>query len=209
VRRSVAGGLWGLPGIEWQQLFRVRVASVDLDLTWACAGQFEIEIASLGIGIGPRVEGLLAKLAALTLRSLLRLGPRHPGSAAVLGSGVLGLDAAVGHNLYDTCCLLMTRKTFGKTISDRPITDGQIDELVAKAEAGYPVEETVKGADNRRSLTAEVLDGVIRTPAVEKPALSDAQRSERLRRLAERLRRLDGLDREVLKHLERLTGDEE
>lgn len=50
---------------------------------------------------------------------------------------------------------------------------------------------------------------MIRTPTVEKPALSDGQRAERLRLLAKRLRRPDGLDREVLKHLEQLTGDEQ
>jgi|GEM_PF-3221929 len=35
----------------------------------------------------------------------------------------------------------MSGKSFGKTISGRPITDGLIDELVARAEEGYPVEE--------------------------------------------------------------------
>lgn len=34
-------------------------------------------------------------------------------------------------------------------------------------------------------------------------------RSERLRRLAERLGRADGLDRDVLERVERLTGDEQ
>jgi hypothetical protein len=45
-------------------------------------------------------------------------------------------------------------------------------------------------------------------PTPEKPALSDEQRAERLRLLAERLRRPDGLDRETLKHIEQLTGAE-
>lgn len=44
-------------------------------------------------------------------------------------------------------------------------------------------------------------------PTAEKPALSDAQRAARLRRLAERLHRPDGLDREALRHIEQLTGD--
>lgn len=47
------------------------------------------------------------------------------------------------------------------------------------------------------------------TPTAEKPALSDAQRIERLRLLAKRVRRPDGLDRDALKHIEQLTGDEQ
>jgi hypothetical protein len=47
------------------------------------------------------------------------------------------------------------------------------------------------------------------TPTAEKPALSEAQRTERLRLLAKRLRRADGLDRDVLKRIEQLTGDEQ
>ncbi|HEX2708419.1 MAG TPA: hypothetical protein VHM66_10480 [Solirubrobacterales bacterium] len=46
------------------------------------------------------------------------------------------------------------------------------------------------------------------TPTAEKPALSDEQRAERLRLLAERLRRPDGFDRDTLKHIEKLTGAE-
>jgi hypothetical protein len=46
------------------------------------------------------------------------------------------------------------------------------------------------------------------TPTAEKPALSDEQRAERLRLLAERLRRSDGLDRDTLKHIEQLTDAE-
>ena len=42
-------------------------------------------------------------------------------------------------------------------------------------------------------------------PTPEKPALSDEERAERLRLLAERLRRPDGLDRDTLKHVEQLT----
>ena len=45
-------------------------------------------------------------------------------------------------------------------------------------------------------------------PTPEKPALSDEQRAERLRLLAERLRRPDGLDRDTLKHIEQLTDAE-
>jgi len=46
----------------------------------------------------------------------------------------------------------------------------------------------------------------IPTPA--KPALSEEQRAERLRLLAERLRSPDGLDRDTLKHVEQLTDTE-
>ena len=46
------------------------------------------------------------------------------------------------------------------------------------------------------------------TPTAEKPALSEDQRAKRLRLLAERLRRPDGLDRDVLKCIEQLTDDE-
>ncbi len=46
------------------------------------------------------------------------------------------------------------------------------------------------------------------TPTAEKPALNDKERAERLRRLAERMFSPDGLDRDTLKHIERLTGNE-
>jgi hypothetical protein len=46
------------------------------------------------------------------------------------------------------------------------------------------------------------------TPTAEIPALSDAERAERLQRLAERMFSPDGLDRDTLEHIEQLTGDE-
>jgi hypothetical protein len=46
------------------------------------------------------------------------------------------------------------------------------------------------------------------TPTAEKPALSDEERAERLRRLAERMFSPDGLDRDTLEHIEQLTGNE-
>jgi hypothetical protein len=46
------------------------------------------------------------------------------------------------------------------------------------------------------------------TPTAETPALSDAERAERLRRLAERMFSSDGLDRDTLEHIEQLTGDQ-
>jgi len=42
-----------------------------------------------------------------------------------------------------------------------------------------------------------------------KPKLTDAERAERLKLLAERLRDPDGLDRETLAQVERLTADEQ
>ena len=47
------------------------------------------------------------------------------------------------------------------------------------------------------------------TPTADAPVLTDDQRTERLRLLAERLRSPNGLDRETLKRIEQLTGDEE
>lgn len=47
------------------------------------------------------------------------------------------------------------------------------------------------------------------TPTGETPPLSDEQRAERLRLLAERLRSRDGLDRDTLKRIEHLIGDDQ
>jgi len=47
------------------------------------------------------------------------------------------------------------------------------------------------------------------TPTAETPPLSDEQRAERLRLLAERLRSRDGLDRDTLERIEHLTGDDQ
>jgi len=46
------------------------------------------------------------------------------------------------------------------------------------------------------------------TPTAERPALSDAERAERRRRLAERVFSPDGLDRDTLQHIEQLTDSE-
>lgn len=46
------------------------------------------------------------------------------------------------------------------------------------------------------------------TPTAERPTLSDEERAERLRRLAERMFSPDGLDRDTLEHIEQLTSDE-
>jgi hypothetical protein len=46
------------------------------------------------------------------------------------------------------------------------------------------------------------------TPTAEKPALSDKERAERLRRLAERMFSPNGLDRDTLKNIEQLTSNE-
>lgn len=47
------------------------------------------------------------------------------------------------------------------------------------------------------------------TPTAEKPALSHAERAERLKALAERLRDPDGLDHEALKQVEQLKANEQ
>jgi hypothetical protein len=47
------------------------------------------------------------------------------------------------------------------------------------------------------------------TPTAEKPALTDEQRAQRLRRLAERLRSPDGLDHDALVQIEELSTDEQ
>ena len=47
------------------------------------------------------------------------------------------------------------------------------------------------------------------TPTAEKPALSEKQRAERLRRLAERLRSPDGLDHDALAQIEELNRNEQ
>jgi hypothetical protein len=104
--------------------------------------------------------------------------------------------------------------THGKTASGERITDALIEELSRKAEAGYEVEEIenesggvgVEGARYPDRVTYRLPST---TPTAEKPALSEAQRIERLRLLAKRLRRPDGLDRDALKHIEQLTGDEQ
>jgi len=45
-------------------------------------------------------------------------------------------------------------------------------------------------------------------PTAEQPTLSDEERAERLRRLADRMFSADGLDRDTLEHIEQLTGEE-
>jgi hypothetical protein len=45
-------------------------------------------------------------------------------------------------------------------------------------------------------------------PGPETPSLSEEERAERRRRLMERVFSSDGLDRDTLKHIEQLTGEE-
>jgi hypothetical protein len=116
--------------------------------------------------------------------------------------------------------------TNGRTATGERITDALIEELSRKAEAGYEVEEMAAGTGRPHRPIVESESGPIgvedarypdrvtyrlpsTTPTAEKPALSEAQRIERLRQLAKRLRRPDGLDRDALKHIEQLTGDEQ
>jgi hypothetical protein len=47
------------------------------------------------------------------------------------------------------------------------------------------------------------------TPTAEQPTLSQQERAERLRSLAERLRSPDGLDRDTLARIEQLTDTEQ
>ena len=46
----------------------------------------------------------------------------------------------------------MARKTYGRTASGLPITDELVDELNAKAEVGYDVEETLRRRGGRPPL---------------------------------------------------------
>jgi hypothetical protein len=46
-------------------------------------------------------------------------------------------------------------------------------------------------------------------PAPEKPALAEDERAARLQRLAQRLRDPNGLDRDALSQIERLTAHEQ
>ncbi|HET7416983.1 MAG TPA: hypothetical protein VFJ61_05115 [Solirubrobacterales bacterium] len=82
-------------------------------------------------------DNLLVSLAAHTLGALLRLCARHPCSATVLCSSVLGLDSLVAHGLYDTFCLWDWREgmTDGHRRSESKARRGP-DEL---AEAGFSV----------------------------------------------------------------------
>jgi hypothetical protein len=79
-------------------------------------------------------------------------------------------------------------------IPHRPAVEGRPEQVGVEA-ARYPDRVTYRLPST--------------TPTAEKPALSEAQRIERLRLLAKRLRRPDGLDRDVLKRIEHLTGDEQ
>ena len=69
-------------------------------------------------------------------------------------------------------------------------------------------------ADDRVPVAFRRYPGVVKhsvlstTPTAEKPALSDEQRAKRLRLLAERVLRPDGLDRDTLEHIEQLTDAE-
>lgn len=46
------------------------------------------------------------------------------------------------------------------------------------------------------------------TPTAETPELSDEDRAERRRLLAERVFSLDGLDRDTLEHIEQLAAEQ-
>jgi len=61
----------------------------------------------------------------------------------------------------------------------------------------------------RATLSAVDSSAPSTTPTAEKPALSDAERAERLKLLAERLRNPDGLDHEALAQVEQLSRNEQ
>ena len=77
--------------------------------------------------------------------------------------------------------------------------------------AGWPTTGRRAACRSRTGATLFAVDPSVpsTTPTAEKPALSDAERAERLQLLAERLRNPDGLDHEVLAQVEQLNGDEQ
>lgn len=74
------------------------------------------------------------------------------------------------------------------------------------------VRSTARKTYGRTASGREITDDLIEALAGKAEAgyeIEDtADRPERLRRLAKRLRRADGLDRDVLERIEELTGDE-
>jgi len=68
-----------------------------------------------------------------------------------------------------------TRKIYGRTASGKQITDGLIDVLAKKAEAGYEIEETTVHAEGLRLL----VEGLRRADGLDRDAL------ERIGELAE------------------------
>lgn len=82
----------------------------------------------------------------------------------------------------------MTKKTYGKTRSGRPITDEWIDEAVKEAEAGYDVDEILRRRVGRPTMGS-------------RPASVDSVRLEPELRdaLAERARRDDETTSSVIR----------
>jgi hypothetical protein len=91
------------------------------------------------VQVAPIIEGSSA------LHNLFSLATLAPG--AFLRSGALGLDALVAHDFlqYLLSVRSTARKTYGKTTSGGQITDGLVDVLAEKAEAGYEIEERIEG----------------------------------------------------------------
>jgi hypothetical protein len=83
--------------------------------------------------------------------------------------------------------------------------------VVRERAAGFRLQHAL--ADDQVLIVFRRYAGVVKhsvlgsTPTAEKPALSDEERAERRRRLAERVFSPDGLDRDTLERIEQLTGD--
>jgi hypothetical protein len=72
----------------------------------------------------------------------------------------------------------MTKKTHGKTASGVPISDELVEELAAKAEAGYDVDETLRrrGGRPRLGSAAASVESVRLDPELREALLKRAQR---------------------------------
>lgn len=71
-----------------------------------------------------------------------------------------------------------------------------------------PARKTYGRTASGKQITDDLIDALTRKAEAGYEIEDTADRPERLRRLAKRLRRADGLDRDVLERIEELTGDE-
>lgn len=72
----------------------------------------------------------------------------------------------------------MARKTHGRTKSGVPITDGLVEKLSAKAEAGYGVDETLRRRGGRPAIgsAAASVESVRLDPELQEALASRASR---------------------------------
>lgn len=72
----------------------------------------------------------------------------------------------------------MARQTYGQTAAGTPITDDLVDELAAKAEAGYDVEETIRRRGGRPPIgsAAASVESVRLEPELRQALASRAER---------------------------------